>query len=242
MHGHDQRRTGRSPFVGPQTYSAGSTRNWTYTAQAAVMLDLQAVVSDKGVYLGGWGIQRRTSKSDLPDQWDKMDGRYYGLTLSGKELFAPVLPAITPVGYLYASQPKLPRDVGWVGSDNDYHLSYFNGTIEGTACIDPDDGTHYVGRGDGKLYAIDPMQGTVKWVFKTFDPEDTTDPEGGGEVIGGPVMGHDRLLYFGLALSGADVQPRQPGLRSAGPRSRRQDPLRRDLLRRWLEDRQTARP
>jgi outer membrane protein assembly factor BamB len=199
MYGRDPRRTSRSPFVGPKTATPTSPLNWTYDAPGAVLLNIQAVVTSQGVYFGGWGVQRRLNKSDAPNLWDKMDGRYYGLSLQGLELFPPLLPAVTPVGYLYAAQPKLGRDVFWVGAGNDFHLSFFNGTIEGTACVDPDTGVHYVGRGDGKLYAIDPLAGKVKWAFNTFDPVDPQDPEGGGEIIGGPVMAPDRLIYFGTA-------------------------------------------
>lgn len=38
----------------------------------------------------------------------------------------------------------------------------------------------YVGRGDGKLYAIDENTGEIRWRYVTFNPDDPGDPDGGG--------------------------------------------------------------
>jgi outer membrane protein assembly factor BamB len=201
MFGQNPRRTNQSPFNGPATYTPASPRNWRYTAQDGSVINMQATVTDAGVYFGTWGVLRRDT--DLtPDMWDKSDGRYYGLHAdmppqdASRELFAPLLPAVTPVGYLYPGRRKHATDIAFTGSDNDYLVSYYNGTVEGTACVDPDDGTHYVGRGDGKVYAIDPVSGTVKWHFETFNPQLLDDPDGGGEVVGGPLLGPRGILYF----------------------------------------------
>lgn len=217
MYGQNVRRTGQSPFNGPATATAGGSRNWTYDAVGGGVIDLQAVVTDLGVYFGTWGVLRR-DQSLTPDMWDKSDGRWYGLKLDRQgladeqELFDPLLPAPTPVGYLLAGRTKLARDVFFTGVDNDYLVSFYNGTIEGTPCIDPDDGTQYVGRGDGRLFAIDPTAGTVKWTFQTFNPENPTDPDGGGEIIGGPVMGPGKIVYFGtVGLPWPDNPPNSPG-------------------------------
>ena len=37
----------------------------------------------------------------------------------------------------------------------------------------------------------------MMWSFTTFNPEDPKDPDGGGEIIGGPVVGPGGLVYFG---------------------------------------------
>lgn len=191
MFAQNPQRTGLSPFTGPDN----AKRHWSYEAKGAVAINIQAVVTSEGAYFGSWGMLRREGRA-TPDQWDKCDGRYYGLSLDGKELWKPLLPAVTPVGYRREGRARRPIDDTWC-KGTPYLVSYFNGTIEGVPCIDPEDGTHYVGRGDGALYAID--RGRVKWAFRTFNPEDPEDPDGGGEIIGGPVVGPGRVIYFGTA-------------------------------------------
>lgn len=202
MFGHDVRRTSRSQFNGPTTATPGAPGNWTYTATGGAAINMQAVVTNTGVYFGTWGVLRR-DLLQTPDVWDKSDGRWHGLRTDAgapsgvSELFAPLEPALTPTGYLKAGRTKLARDIFWCGAANDYIVSFYNGTIEGTPCIDPTDGTQYVGRGDGRLFAINPATGTVKWSFTTFNPQDPTDPDGGGEVVGGPLYGPGGIIYFG---------------------------------------------
>ena len=57
-----------------------------------------------------------------------------------------------------SGRTRRPIDKLWMEKETDYFVSYYNGTVEGVTCIDPSDGTHYVGRGDGKLYAINPSK------------------------------------------------------------------------------------
>ncbi|MCA8958740.1 MAG: PQQ-like beta-propeller repeat protein [Planctomycetes bacterium] len=202
MYGHDVRRTNRATLRGPTTYTKTSARNWTYPCRSAGVLNMQPAVGAAGVYFGSWGLLRR-DVTQTPDRWVKSDGKYYGLQLTAQpsaaaqEIFAPFDPSPVPVGYLLSGRTKLPRDVQWCGSNNAYLVSFYNGTIEGTAAIDPRSGAHYVGRGDGVLYAIDPVRGRVLWQFRTFNPKLPNDPDGGGEVVGGPLLGPDGHLYFG---------------------------------------------
>lgn len=67
------------------------------------------------------------------------------------------------------------------------------GTVEGSITI-ATDGTLYFGRGDNKLYALNPSDGSLKWQFRTF-PEGL--PELGGQVISSPILGPDGTIYFG---------------------------------------------
>ncbi|MCK6456108.1 MAG: PQQ-binding-like beta-propeller repeat protein [Phycisphaerae bacterium] len=211
MFAQNVRRTARSPFNGPTSADPAAPTNWTYFAVGAAAINIQAVLSNNAVYFGSWGVLRRDLALS-PDRWDKGDGRFYALHLAdaapnSQERFPPVLPAVTPVGYLLPGRNKLPRDQFWCGANNDYLVSFYNGTIEGTPCLDPRDGTIYVGRGDGRLFAIDPETGGVEWSFQTFNPQRPNDPDGGGEVIGGPVMGPDHILYF---ATGAVPWPGNP--------------------------------
>ncbi len=201
MQGHDARRTNRSDIDGPHSYTAGSPRNWSYACTAAAVINMQPVCSNDGVFFGSWGLLRR-DQALTPDQWVKTDGKYFGLRLhrqpsrQDQEIFRPFDPHPVPVGYLFPGRPKLTRDVQWCGANNNYLVSFYNGTIEGTAAIDPDTGIHYVGRGDGELFAIDPTTGAVRWQYITFNPRLPSDPDGGGEIVGGPLLAADRHLYF----------------------------------------------
>jgi outer membrane protein assembly factor BamB len=172
-----------------------------YTATGGASINMQAVASSKGVYFGTWGVPRQAIGAPEWD-WIKTDGRYYGLRLTAQptpaaqELFAPFEPAAVPACYLYPGRPQLDRDAGQCGKSQPRIVSYYNGTIEGTAVTDPLDGTQYVGRGDGKLFAVDPIAGKVKWAFQTFNPTRKDDPDGGGEIIGGPLMDSRGIIYF----------------------------------------------
>ncbi len=195
MFGHDVRRTGRARVTGPQRYTPGAAGNWTYVAHSAASINMQAVVTAQGAYFGSWGILRRAPATS-PDTWIKADGKYFGLGLAtGSELFSPFDPAPVAACYRYAPRTPLARDQMWCGSAP-WVVTFYNGTIEGTALVDPASGVHYVGRGDGALYAVEPASGRVLWRFATFNPADRADPDGGGEIIGGPVMDARRNLYF----------------------------------------------
>lgn len=215
MYAQNVRRTGQSPHNGPATATPSSPRNWGYPAVGGAAINMQAVVTDAGVYFGTWGVLRRNAGAP-PESWDKSDGHWYGLHLdnrgsaSAQQIFAPLNPALTQAGYLDPARPKLSRDVFWMGSGNDYLVSFYNGTIEGTPVIDPDDGTHYLGRGDGRLFAINPATGTVKWTFETFNPQAPSSHDSGGEIVGGPVMGPGKIIYFGTWAApwpGSDTEP-----------------------------------
>lgn len=71
------------------------------------------------------------------------------------------------------------------------------------AALDASGSRLYVGRGDGKLFALDVRTGSVAWRFTTFNPQDPLDPEGGGEIIGGPLVGPDGTIYFVTVAVGA---------------------------------------
>jgi outer membrane protein assembly factor BamB len=200
MFAHDARRTARSPFNGPTTYTPGSARNWKYVASAQASINMQPVVTDAGVFFGGWGLKRQVPGSPAYG-WTKSDGSWFGLRLDARDgpaqqLWAPFDPQPTPGCYLYAFRMRTSPDQKSCGAGNDYHLSWYNGTIEGTAVVDPDTGVLYVGRGDRGLYAVDPVRGVKLWRFASDNPEDVRDPEGGGEIVGGPLMGPGRLIYL----------------------------------------------
>ncbi|MCG8608050.1 PQQ-binding-like beta-propeller repeat protein, partial [bacterium] len=78
-----------------------------------------------------------------------------------------------------------------------YIASFYNGTVEGQPAVDSERNVLYVGRGDGKLYAVDPDAGRINWRYQTFNPKLPEDPDGGGEIISSPVIGPGGTIYCG---------------------------------------------
>lgn len=186
MRSHDERRTGRATVNGPRQ----GTHVWSYTATDANAINMEPAVSNQGVYFGTWGLSRihGLAQSD----WDKFDGRIIGLDrATGKELWSPLHPGRTPFAYRYDGRKPTEQDKP---AGAGMHLNWYNGTVEGTPAIDPKTGHLYVGRGDGVLYAVDPRRGTVLWQFRTLDPARPNDPEGGGEIVGGPLVTREGLI------------------------------------------------
>lgn len=186
MKGHDARRTGRAGVNGPRK----GENVWRYVARDGVLINMEPTVTRQGVFFGTWGLVRR--EGTVTADFDKADGKVFGLDLEGKPLWEPLLPAHTPFGYRFDARPREPQD-GPVPEP--YHLNWYNGTVEGTAAVDPVNGRLYMGRGDCAVYCIDPGAGKVVWRFLTTDPAISEDPEGGGEVIGGTLIAGERVLF-----------------------------------------------
>lgn len=189
MRSHDPRRTGRSVVNGARI----GNRVWEHIANDGYSINIEPTVTKDGVFFGTWGVVRGLGSRKR--NWDKFDGKIYGLNKSsGKPLWSPIHPGVTPYSYRYKGRPTSEQD-GSAGPG--LHLNWFNGTIEGSGAVDPLNGNIYFGRGDGKLYAISPKEGKVLWKFKTLDPVRPGDPESGGEIVGGPFITEGGLIVFG---------------------------------------------
>ncbi len=194
MFGGDPQRTGRSPFVGPATYTPEASENWVYAAEGGASINMQPTLAGDAIHFGTWGLLRGAATTD-PASSRKSDGKVYALDAAGREVFAPFDPRPLPACYAW-DEPVSPQDEAWCGQGADLHVTFYNGTIEGSALVDPWNGRHYVGRGDGRLYAIDVARGEVVWDFVTFDPLAPEHPDGGGEIVQGATMGPDGTIYF----------------------------------------------
>lgn len=199
MRNFDQRRTGQSIYAGPRQGASV----WRYVAEDGMAINMEPCAIADGVFFGTWGLVRKTGT--FPAQWDKCDGKFYGLSLAaGTPLWAPVHPGRTP--YRHEDAKALPGNANSRGkrsiwqsrrpAQSDGRINYYNGTVEGTPAYDPQTGTLYWGRGDGKLYAQDAATGKVLWSFETSDPARSGEPETGGEVVGGPLIGRNGNIYF----------------------------------------------
>ena len=194
MKGHDVRRTGQSVGNGPREIDP--QQSWTVTVPGAHTINIGASVDASGAYFGSWGLLRRDPAHPAdPRFWDKSDGALYGLNLEqGASLWGG--PAeLDLVARCYDFQDRGP-DLVWCGF-TPYKGSFYNGTVEGQAAIDTSRNVLYVGRGDGKLYAVDTRAGAVLWRYQTYNPLLPEDPDGGGEVVSAPLIGPEDLIYFG---------------------------------------------
>lgn len=197
MKGHDTRRTGQSSNRGP--VSIDPNRSWDVLIPAVDVLNVGASVDNGGVFVGSWGIQRNPEGSDDRSTWNKFDGALFGYGLDGRPLWGDGRADLDLVHrcYLYDDREKDGNDIFWCGLFNDLHVSFYNGTVEGQGAIDTARGVIYVGRGDGKLYAVDRNSGEIRWRYRTFNPMLEDDPDGGGEVVTSPLYSPDGTIYFG---------------------------------------------
>ena len=197
MRGGDTRRTGRAHVVGPQVGVVA----WTYLASNALSINMEPTVTNDHVFFGTWGVIRK--HGEPKEQWDRFDGTVHGLgTGDGTPAWRPPVLNVTPYAYRYAERPTTEQDRG---AGKGLHLNFYSGTVEGTAAVDPKDGSLYFGRGDGRLYAVDPQSGKVDWTFQTLDPQRPGDPETGGQIVGGPLVTPGGDIVF--ATFGAPASP-----------------------------------
>ena len=186
--GYDGRRTGQSSVSAATDYGSSDTLQ-SYAVSEGSVINIPATVdSDGNIYFGTWGVLR-SFDSDDRTEWSKFDGQILSLT-ADMELRWVYQPPDVPYCYDYDGREdrSFCPDGGAV--------SWYNGTVEGTGALSEDESVIYVGRGDGRLYALDTVTGEEVWQFETFNPLDPDDPDGGGEVVGGPLVGDDGAIYI----------------------------------------------
>ena len=192
---HDARRTGQSTVNGP--LAVREAVSWQAPAEAAGKLNIGATVTERGVFFGSWGLQRRDPEGRGQLFWDKADGQLFALdrrtggALWGSERGRDL--DLTPRCYAYDGRGP---NLFWCGLGR-YEVSYYNGTVEGQPTYDVSRGVLYVGRGDGKLYAVDEASGDVRWRYVTHNPQDPDDPDGGGEIVASPLVAPNGMVYVG---------------------------------------------
>ena len=183
---HDARRTGQSDVRGPRNAS----RVVSVLLSGELAVNMPVTIADDGTVFGGtWGMVHNRG-SDVRSEWDKFDGKVFAFDRKLAMRWTSRLDHV-PYCYNYGSRAQTPSFCPAGGTVNGY-----NGTVEGVIAIDAARSRLYVGRGDGKLYALDKASGAILWRFTTFNPADPADPEGGGEVVGGPLIGADGTVYF----------------------------------------------
>ena len=195
MKGHDTRRTGQSQAYGPKTIDPVQT--WSRDVPAANVINIGASVDERGVDFGTWALQHNPEGSNDPRTWDKYDGAVYGYQLNGTPLWGDGRADLDIVNrcYEYEGRERDGNDILFCGLLN-YKVTFYNGTVEGQAAIDQERNRMYVGRGDGKLYAIDQGSGEIVWRYATFNPQLEDDPDGGGEIVTSPLYDANGSIYF----------------------------------------------
>lgn len=195
MKAHDTRRTGQSQSFGPRSIDGSS---WSVQEPGAFVINVGASVTNSGVFYGSWGLLRKDSTKSVLF-WDKSDGQVFGRNIAdGSQIWGgPGELDLVPRCYELPSRARDGNDLLWCGLGNDYHVTFYNGTVEGQAAIDTTLGLAFFGRGDGKVYAVNTSTGNIEWRFTTFNPQFIADPDGGGEVVSSPLLSSDGSIYFG---------------------------------------------
>jgi outer membrane protein assembly factor BamB len=202
LQGGNARRTGQATVDGPQR----GDRTWTYIARTGLSINMEPTATSFGVYFGTWGLVRKHGASRA--RWDRFDGTFAAVDrITGEPLFGPARPGVTPFAYNYPMRPptRQDRDAG-----QGLHASWLNGTIEGSAASDPVNARLYFGRGDGHLYAIEGGTGELVWSYRSRAPGRDKDPEGGGQIVGGPVVTPAGTIVF--ATYATPLVPHPPRL------------------------------
>jgi outer membrane protein assembly factor BamB len=205
---HDARRTAQSPLTGPATAHTVVRRR----VPDGQFVNVAATIGADGTaYFGTWGLVQDHGEQDR-SRWDKFDGQLFawrlliGAALFDERFGGPGTLDAVPYCHDYVPQPSFQP---LCPEPPDSELSWWNGTVEGTATLSPDGRRVYVGRGDGKVYALDAASGERLWTLRTCnDIADcglpSTNPEAGGEVIAGTLLRGTHELYvatWGVARS-----------------------------------------
>ncbi len=195
MKGHDARRTGQSGSYGP--LSVDNQATWVGQEPGAFVINIGASVTRDAVYYGSWGLLRKRSNESVLN-WDKSDGQVFArrLLTGIRKWGGPAELDIVNRCYDLPSRERDGNDIIWCGFGNEYHVTFYNGTVEGQAAIDTTLERAFFGRGDGRLFSINTDDGTIDWRYQTFNPQFVDDPDGGGEIVSSPLLVGNQL-YFG---------------------------------------------
>ncbi len=161
------------------------------------LVNMPATITSGGsLFVGTWGLLHDHG-SPSPLDWTKADGRVHGFAADLEPVWPAPFPGDTvPFCYVYPGAPD--TCTGSPGAT----ASFLNGTVEGTAALSADEETLFYGRGDGKVYAVDVATGAEVWKFASYDAQNAAAPDGGGEVIAGPLFGPDGTIYAATAGAG----------------------------------------
>lgn len=194
----DVQNSGFSPYVGPRRAS----RRWSkYLGQS---ISSPAIDADGTIYVGAGDDLCALSPVDGAVKWR--------VTLYG---WIPSTPTIGLDGRVYVTDANNTFQPG-----NLYAVNKADGTVIWTKesygdkssvpTLGPD-GTLYGARTDGRVYALDPTDGSERWIFEP--------PVGGSETC--PVLGRNGELYvassFWNAIASASLSPAEGRTLSSDP-------------------------
>ncbi len=166
--GHDDRHTGRSPYVGSQTNSL----KWDYTCGVGGVYSSPAIGADGTIYVGSHDSQLYAINPDGTLQWSYP---------AGNDIYSS--PALGPDGTVYFG--SFDGNLYALWPDGTLKWTYFVDTIVNSSPVVGSDGTIYVGTDFSGFIAVYP-DGSLKWNYPT-----------GNFVGSSPALGADGTIYVG---------------------------------------------
>lgn len=166
--GHDDRHTGRSPYIGSQTNSL----KWSYTCGVGGVYSSPAIGTDGTIYVGSHDANLYALNPDGTMKW--------AFPVSN-DIYSS--PALGPDGTVYFGD--FDGSVYAVNPTGTSKWAYHVGNVILSSPVVGPDGIIYIGTGDNSLLALYP-DGTLKWSYPTGD-----------EIESSPALGADGTVYAG---------------------------------------------
>lgn len=179
---HDSQRTGRSPYLGPETPALKWRFRLANFSQSSI-----AIGEDGTIYCGDDGGIVYAINPDGTEKWrfqtlgDRIHSSGPSINVDGTIYIGTTLPA----GFLYALNPD--------GSERWRFETGQTGHVYGAPAIG-DDGTIYFGCRDLNLYALTPS-GQVQWRFPAVYIAAAVALGHDGRIYASTYAGYPNLLY-----------------------------------------------
>jgi outer membrane protein assembly factor BamB len=182
VRGYNERHTGQSPYVGPQTNHVA----WTFTTSWGFGYWAPVIDANGVLYTGDWNSSLYAINPNGTVKWT------YASQTQDNSTFSPCIGRDGTI-YCRGATDRL------VALRPENGTEKWGMTVGKTDKLNPSaniasDGTIYVGTLDGYLFAINPTDGSLKWKFNA-----------GEQIASSPSIALDGTIYFGTEGTGVSL-------------------------------------